>query len=360
MNQIINDLYPLNRLAIGEGIDNAFLYLQKLIDLEMIEVPSGEEIGTWTIPNEWVVKDAWIKYKGKKIVDYKKTPLALGINSKPFSGTLDREKLSERIITTDDCPSAYSFAIAEDWVFTMPKDSVIAQKISDDGSKVESVGLLGEGDYEVLVDTEFKPGTMKVGVHTIKGKTDKEILLFAHLDYPYQANANLSGVATLVDLVKHIKPEQYEHTIKLVFGSKDFGSLIYCNKQDISKVDFVVALEAVGNFNEQGLLLQWAMNQEARINTVAHLALRGLGKGYRQGKFSTAIGSDEFIFNDPLIGIPGILLSTHNYKQYLTSEDTPDTIDERKEIAILDGGVTMENPTQKIINVILGNESNNK
>jgi hypothetical protein len=32
---------------------------------------------------------------------------------------------------------------------------------------------------------------------------------------------------------------------------------------------------------------------------------------------------------------------------------------ERQELAILDGGINIENPTQEIINVILGNEHNN-
>ena len=44
------------------------------------------------------------------------------------------------------------------------------------------------------------------------------------------------------------------------------------------------------------------------------------------------IGSDETVFNDPLVGIPGILLTTWTpeWKNYHTNLDTPDKIDYSK------------------------------
>lgn len=314
----------MNRCLLGEGYDNALLYIQKLIDLEVLEFPSGTQLETWTVPDEWVVRDAWVKRNGKKIIDYKKEPLSLIVNSLPFSGTVTREELSEHLHYQEEMPDHYMYEYKfyeKDWGFTLPKNKIF-KKGKDGKSKV----ALAKGDYEVFIDTEFKPGVMKVGVHTIKGKTDKEILLFAHLDHPYQANDNLSAVACLIDLVKDIKPEQYEHTIKLIFCPETIGSIAYAMTQDLSNVDFVVALDAIGNENEEGILLQKAYDKEARINNIAHLALRGLGTGYRQGIFRSSIGSDEYVFNDPKIGVPGIMLTTHPYTEYHTSADTPDRI----------------------------------
>jgi aminopeptidase-like protein len=330
MKQIIEDLFPMNRGLLGEGYDNALLYLEKLLKLEIDEYPSGTEIDTWEVPDEWVVRDAWVKYKGKKIIDYKKQPLSLVVGSLPFKGTVTREELFEHLHYSDEQPDAYPYEYKfyeRDWGITLPKNKIFAYKMSDDGEEMDREIKLKEGEYEVFIDTEYRPSVMKVATHTIKGKTDKEILLFAHLDHPYQANDNLSAVACLVDLVKKIKPKQYEHTIKLVFCPETIGSIAYADTHDLSNVDFVIALDCIGNTHEEGVLFQKAFDKDARINNVAHLAIKGTGQGHRQGIFRSSIGSDEYVFNDPKYGIPGIMLSTHSYPQYHTSLDTPENID---------------------------------
>jgi len=324
MQNIINDLYPLNRCQLGEGYDNALLYLEKLIDLEVLEFTSGMKLEQWTVPEEWVVRDAWVKYKGKKIIDYQKNPLSLMVGSLPFNGKVSLEELllhlhySDAKVDAHICEEKY---YEKDWGLTMPKSKIYKLE----GGK--NVGMkLKEGEYEVFIDTEYRPGVMKVATHTIKGKTDKEILLFAHLDGPFQANDNLSGVACLVDLVKHIKPEQYEHTIKLIFCPKIIGSIAYATTQDISRVDAVFAVNAVGTESVEGILFQKSFKDSA-LNTSAHLAIKGMGEGYRQGIFRSALGGDEYVFNDPQLDIPAILISTHYYPEYHTSADTPEIID---------------------------------
>jgi len=325
MKTIIEDLFPMNAGLLGEGYDNRLEYISKLIDLEIHAFPSGTEVGTWTVPDEWVVRDAWVKYKGKKIIDYKKNPLSLVVGSLPFSGTVKLEELQEHLHYSeerpDDHPYEYKFYERE-WGVTMPKNKVYKKN-----KKGEQVSALKKGDYEVFIDTEYKPGVMKVATHTIKGKTDKEILLFAHLDHPFQANDNLSAVACLIDLVKKVKPEQYDHTIKLVFCPETIGSIAYATSVDISKVSFVVALDIVGNSGKEGILLQKAYDKTHRVNDAAYLALRGMGAGFRNATFRSVIGSDETVFNDPAIGIPGLLLTTHPYDEYHSSADTPDKID---------------------------------
>jgi len=309
MQEVIKELYKWNRCLLGEGYDNALAYIDTLIGLEITEIDSGTKFGSWTVPEEWVVRDAWVKKNGKKVIDYKKEPLSLVVGSLPFKGKVKWDELQKHITTNQDQPESvpYDFKFYEkDWGFTAPFN----QKFSD------------KGTYEVFIDTEYKPGKMKYGVHTIKGKSDREILLFAHLDHPYQANDNLSGVATLVDLATKLKTD---HTIKIVFCPETIGSIAYANIADISKVDFVIALDIVGTDNP--ILMQLAYDTEARINRVANCALQVVDGSFRTGKFRTVIGSDEYIFNDPLVGIPGIMLSTFdNYPQYHTNKDTPEII----------------------------------
>lgn len=325
----------MNACLLGEGYDNRLEFIKSLVDLEVLEFPSGTQIGTWAVPEEWVIRDAWVKDpEGNKIVDYKENPLSVVVGSNPINGIVSLEELRKHWHYSDEMPDATPYVFKyydKDWGFCFPKNQI--KKLNEDslaGIKVETgeefvpkyTDKLPEGDYEVFVDSEYKPGIMKVGVHTIVGKSDREILLFAHLDHPFQANDNLSAVACLLDIVGKIKSDR---TIKIIFCPETIGSIAYAETQDLSKVDFVLAVDICGNKNS--ILLQKSFDVEARINRVAHLALQHFGETYRKGAFRNTIGSDEYAFNDPLIGVPAIMLSTWEYPEYHTSEDTPEKID---------------------------------
>ena len=323
MKTIISDLYQFDRQLMGSGYDSALTYINHLIPLQILQFPTGTKLGTWTVPEEWVVYEAWVKKGKKKILDYNKDKLSLVVGSIPFEGKVDKQELLKHLHYSDVKTDAFSYEqklYEKDWGFTLPKEMVYR---TEDGKSVDN---LPDGEYEVCIKTEYKPGVMKVGVHTIPGKTDQEILLFAHLDHAWLANDNLSGVACLIDLVRHIKPFENEHTIKLIFCPQTIGSIAYALTQDISMVSFVLALDSIGNSNVDGILLHRSFDKENRINHIAHLALRHAGEGFRHAPFRSTIGSDEYAFNDPKIGIPGIMLSTHPYPEYHTSKDTPETI----------------------------------
>ena len=334
--EIIEDLYPINAHLLGEGYDKRLEYLKNLFwlkkeipptyatkEMKVLEFPTGTEFDTWTVPEEWIIKEAWIKYKGEKILDYEKEPLSVLIYSTSFKGNLSKEELIKNIYSgtdfgdndPDTIPYRTSF-YEKRWGFCMSENQ-----------KKE----LPEGDYEVFIDSEFKNGVMKLGVLEKPGKTDREILLFAHLDHPYQANDNLSGVACILEVLDKI---ECEHTIKIVFCPETIGSIAYALTQDLSKVDFMIAVDICGNDNSVLSFKTW--NPRDRINYIVQSTLQMSGKTYRKAPFRSTIGSDETVFNDPLIGIPGLLFSTFPYKEYHTSADTPDKISYEKITEVAD------------------------
>lgn len=307
LKQALEELYKFDRHLLGSGYDNAMTFLGTLIDLDIKEFETGTKLGTWTVPEEWIVKEAWLKKDGRVILDYKDNPLCLVDYSLPFKGKVTREELAKHIYRHEDSIEAtpYTFKFYDrDWGFSMPN--------------VE----LEDGEYEVCIDTKFRDGIMSYGVHTIKGESDREIVLLAHLDHPFQANDNLSGVICLLDLANKLK---CKHTIKIVFCPETIGSQAYMYKESTAKIDFVIAVDICGN--DAPILLQKSWDPEDRINRVAHCALQMAAKQYRKGKFRTSIGSDETAFNDPLVGIPGLLLTRWPYSEYHSDKDTPDKID---------------------------------
>jgi aminopeptidase-like protein len=233
MREIIETLYPMNRCLLGAGYDNALKFIEHLVKLDVIEIPSGTEVGTWTVPNEWVIREAWVKNsKGEKIIDYSKDLMSLMVGAYPVNQKMKREELIKHLHYSEEMPDAipYTYNLyGTEWGFNVKKSEFLVKN----DEEISSLKLEGgkefipkyawnipEDEYEVFIDSENKPGVLKIGVHTIKGKSDREILLFAHLDHPFQANDNLSAVACLLDLANKIKAE---HTIKIIFCPETIG-----------------------------------------------------------------------------------------------------------------------------------------
>jgi len=91
-------------------------------------------------------------------------------------------------------------------------------------------------------------------------------------------------------------------------------------------------VDICGNNNE--LMAQWTFEKEHRLNRIVDLALKDCGpkyeENYRMDEWRGQIGSDEYPFTDPQIGIPALLLTRYPYHEYHTSDDTPEIIDIKK------------------------------
>jgi len=86
-------------------------------------------------------------------------------------------------------------------------------------------------------------------------------------------------------------------------------------------VDFGIALDMVGNDNT--ILMQETFAGTEKINKAGTMAMSILSPlKYRKAPFRAPLGADEYIFNDPLIGIPTIFFSRCPYKEYQTQRNS--------------------------------------
>jgi len=308
--ELLNKLYKLNRTLVGDGFDKALQIIkEELPEMKILEFPTGKEYGTWKIPQKWEVKDAWVKYKGKKIIDYKKEPLSLVVGSLPVNKKIDLDELKRHLFYEPKKGNAIPYVFnyyEEDWGFCTTR---------------QKFDKLKKGEYEVFADTEYTDGTLKVGEYIIKGKLDREILIAAHLDHPFQANDNLSGVITAVNLAKSLK---CDHTIRIIFTPETIGAMAYAYTQDLSKIDFGIALDMVGN--DANPIVQRSFFDNDDISKAGTMALSKFSKEYQSGPFRGPLGADEYIFNDPQIKIPMIFFSRSLYYEYHTNLDTPEIV----------------------------------
>ena len=70
--QLYQNLFPICRSITGDGVRQTLKIFQNTANFQMRGIPSGTTCYDWIVPDEWNIRDAYIKdSSGKKIVDFK-------------------------------------------------------------------------------------------------------------------------------------------------------------------------------------------------------------------------------------------------------------------------------------------------
>lgn len=68
---LFDELFPLPRSITGEGYRRSLQNLSRYVPFEALKTASGTEVFDWTVPDEWVIDDAYlIDPMGNKILDF--------------------------------------------------------------------------------------------------------------------------------------------------------------------------------------------------------------------------------------------------------------------------------------------------
>ena len=69
--KLIKKIFPYNRSLTGDGNRKTLFEIKKILkSLKIVQYKSGEKVFDWTIPPEWNVKNAFIKYNKKKNIGF--------------------------------------------------------------------------------------------------------------------------------------------------------------------------------------------------------------------------------------------------------------------------------------------------
>lgn len=336
----INDLWPEQRDIVSDGYDNSINYIKNILpEMEIEEYKTGSEAWTWILPEKWSVKEAYIKDKEKVLVDLRDSPLHVMSYSIPFSGRVDKEELLAHIYSKTDQPDVIPFEFSyyeKRWGFCVEHN-----KLSE----------FTADSYEVLIDSKFEESTLKVGVVYVPGKTEKEIVLMAHLCHPCMVNDGLSGVAVLVSMIRDCinRADDNHYSYRFLILPETIGSIAYLSNNDtlIKNMEFGIFLDMVGH--DSSLSLQRSRQGSSLIDRAAEIYLKDSGLDYRIGDYLEVVVNDEKVLNGPGIDVPSISISRsnfwrrgeHPFPQYHTSSDTPDiiSVDRLKEIEAVVKGI---------------------
>ncbi|MGH9970458.1 MAG: DUF4910 domain-containing protein [Pyrinomonadaceae bacterium] len=309
---IIEALYPICRSITGDGVRESLRLLQQTIPLTMHEVPSGKEVFDWTVPNEWNIRDAYIKNSaGERVVDFRKNNLHVLNYSVPVRRSMSLAELRPHLFTLPETPDWIPYRTSyyqEAWGFCLSQ---------------RQLEQMADGEYEVCIDSTLKPGHLTYGEYRIQGETDDEVLVSCHICHPSLCNDNLSGVATAARLASLIDGVTLRYSYRFVWIPGTVGAISWLalNEPLVPRVKQGLVLSCVGDPGR--FTYKRSRRGNAEIDRVVEFVLRNTGHDFELLDF-TPYGYDERQYCSPGINLPvGCLMRTPNgkYSQYHTSAD---------------------------------------
>jgi len=223
VHDLARELFPVPRSLTGDGVRETLRVVGELVPLETVEVPTGTPIFDWTVPREWNVRDAWIAERdGRRIVDYRDSNLHLLGYSRPIRETLTGAELREHLHSLPDEPDRIPYRTAywaDTWGFCV--------------TERQREAIVPDGRYEVAIDATLEDGFLTYGEAVLPGETNEEVLLSTYVCHPSVANDNVSGIAVLALLGRHLAGRRLRRTHRLLFSPGTVGPLAWLDRKSV-------------------------------------------------------------------------------------------------------------------------------
>ncbi|TWO19329.1 DUF4910 domain-containing protein [Campylobacter hyointestinalis] len=323
LDSYLKKLFPLNRSITGDANRQTLKILQDIVPLNILEYKSGERAYDWVIPDEWNVREAWIKNsKGEKVIDFKKSNLHLVGYSIPLhKKNMKLNEFKSNLHFLQNLPNAIPYRTSyynKNWGFCLSYNDFT--KYFNDNE-----------EYEIFINTEFKKGSLSVGELLIPGKTKQEYLISCYICHPSMANDSLSGVLVSAFLAKELLKNQskLEHSYRFIFVPETIGAITYCAKNEASMKRIKNALVITtcgGGYGDWGYKQSW--QKENCINDMVEDVFKENNINFITYPFDIH-GSDERQYSSQGFRINCVSITKdkyYEYKEYHTSLDNLDFV----------------------------------
>lgn len=327
LHDFASRLYPICRSITGDGVRQTLELVAGRVPLKVHEIPSGTRVFDWEVPLEWNIEDASVTDRhGRRVIDFKEHNLHIVSYSEPASVSLPREELLPRLHTLPEHP---------DWI---PYRTSYYRRTWGFCMRHADRERLPAGTYRVEIKSRLARGSLTYGEALIPGRTQEEVLLFAHVCHPSLANDNTSGIAIASALCAWLASEPRRYTYRFVFAPGTIGSLCWLkrNERRLHRVRHGLVLALLGDPGP--LTYKMSRRETAQIDSVAEYLLPRLDPASRIIPFSP-YGYDERQLCSPGFNLPvGRLTRSVNggYPQYHSSADdlsliTPECLEQSYE-----------------------------
>ncbi len=326
----LSSLYPICRSITGDGVRQTLQLLAEIVPLSVRDVPSGTEVLGWKIPQEWRVREAWVKDPmGKKVIDFAAHNLHLVSYSSPVHQRMSLEQLKPHLHSLPAQPALIPYRTTyyrEDWGFCLTQQALEG---------------LSAGTYEVFVDSSLAPGVLNYGELTIAGESEQEVLISTHLCHPSLANDNLSGLLVAAFLARELLAQaqvgRLRYTYRFLFVPGTIGAVTWLalNQGRLANIKHGLTLACLGD----GGVPTYKRSQRSNATIDAAVERVLEARGAHELREFSPFGYDERQYCSPGFDLPvGSLTRTPSgmFPEYHTSADNLDFVQPDKLLDSLD------------------------
>lgn len=313
MHALVSRLYPICRSITGNGVRETLQILRETITLQLHEVPTGTKVFDWSVPKEWNINDAYVRNsKGEKVIDFKESNLHVLNYSIPISRKVSLEELRSHLFTLPETPDWIPYRTSyynENWGFCVSYNTY--KDLADD-------------TYEVHIDSTLEDGHLTYGEFLVEGSNkESEVLISTHICHPSLCNDNLSGMALVAFLARHLSRLTLKYSYRFLFIPGTIGSITWLslNEKNVDRIRHGLVATCLGDSG--GFTYKKTRRGDAEVDDVVAYVLEQSEKEYRVADF-IPYGYDERQYCSPGFDLPvGCLMrTTHGgYPQYHTSAD---------------------------------------
>jgi aminopeptidase-like protein len=233
LHDLIAELFPLTRSITGPGYRETLSVLERVCGpMKWHRFASGADVLDWTVPEEWEIRDAWIRAPdGRIVVDLAASNLHVVGYSVPVHRRMPLDELQQHLHSLPDQPGAIPYRTSyyqRAWGFCL------ADRVRRE---------LPEGEYEVLIDAELKPGHVELAEVTVPGRSDAEVLFSTYCCHPSMANNELSGPVVVAHLARMLRrrADPPRLTYRFLFAPETIGAISYLSRFGQRLVDNLAA-----------------------------------------------------------------------------------------------------------------------
>jgi aminopeptidase-like protein len=317
MYRIVNELYPICRSITGDGVRQTLSIIGEFVPLQVCEVPTGLQVLDWTVPQEWNVRDAYIKNSaGERIVDFRASNLHVVGYSIPIHAHMRLAELKSHLFSDPDHPDWVPYRTSyynPTWGFCLPHNQLVS---------------LPDDDYEVCIDSSLKDGHLTYGELLVAGRTSEEVLISCHVCHPSLCNDNLSGIAVATALAQRIDKMDTRYSYRFLFVPGTIGAITWlglCSRK-VRNVRHGFILACVGDRGAP--TYKCSRRESAEIDRAWSYVLMQGGTPFELQRFSP-YGYDERQYCSPGFDLPiGCFMRTPfgTFPEYHTSADNLDFV----------------------------------
>jgi aminopeptidase-like protein len=333
LKPIIAQLMPLHRTLASDDMDKALHivadHMPATSNFNIENYAPGKPVWTWKVPERYEVYEAYLATEdGKRILDFADNPLHLVSYSLPVDQVLTWSELESHLYYNEQRPWAIPWVFKyyqRDWGFCL--------------SKEQFDRLDRNIKYRAVIQVAFQTNSHKgfkvadAVIHPLNGPATYagELLISSHLCHPNQANDDLAGTVTAIEvahrLIENPLPAE-SMSVRFWFGPETIGTIAYLAHHEnlISQLKGGIFAEMTGN--QSPIAWHHSRQHNHLLDRITNYVLRI--SEHVERNFAEHPANDERVINGPGVNVPCISINRWPYDEYHTSDDNLDIIHETK------------------------------